>query len=319
MGKVRKEGKKANKGASGKGSGTATYNPGVAQGLVFNTSGYGQHILKNPQVVQSMVDKAGILPSDTILEIGPGTGNMTTKLLEKAAKVVAVEVDERMVAELQKRFMGTPLKRKLSVINSDALKAELPFFDLCIANLPYAISSPITFKLLLHRPAFRCAILMFQKEFADRLCAQPGDKVYSRLSVSVQTLARVDRVMKVGKNNFKPPPKVESTVVRIEPRRPPPPINFTEWDAMLRICFGRKNKIMSAEFKNKKVVETLEKNYQTHCSLNDKEIPMDFDMKSLIDEALLESKSGEKRARQMDLDDFMTMLKSFNSRGIHFA
>ena len=108
-----------------------------------------------------MVDKAGILPSDTILEIGPGTGNMTTKLLEKAAKVVAVEVDERMVAELQKRFMGTPLKRrswrlthtmcklsdrKLSVINSDALKAELPFFDLCIANLPYAISSPITFK-----------------------------------------------------------------------------------------------------------------------------------------------------------------------------
>ena len=70
---------------------------------------------------------------------------------------------------------------------------------------------------------------------------------------------------------------------------------------MLRICFGRKNKIMSAEFKNKKVVETLEKNYQTHCSLNDKEIPMDFDFKSLIDEALSESKSGEKRARQMDL------------------
>ena len=69
---------------------------------------------------------------------------------------------------------------------------------------------------------------MFQKEFADRLCAQPGDKVYSRLTVAVQTLARVDRVMKVGKNNFKPPPKVESTVVRIEPRRPPPPINFTD-------------------------------------------------------------------------------------------
>ena len=66
----------------------------------------------------------------------------------------------------------------ISIINSDALKAELPFFDLCIANLPYAISSPITFKLLLHRPAFRCAILMFQKEFADRLCAQPGDKAW---------------------------------------------------------------------------------------------------------------------------------------------
>jgi 18S rRNA (adenine1779-N6/adenine1780-N6)-dimethyltransferase len=88
-----------------------------------------------------MVEKAGILPSDTVLEIGPGTGNMTMKLLEKASKVVAVEVDERMINEVQKRVMGTPFKRKLQIINSDALKAELPFFDLCIANLPYAISS----------------------------------------------------------------------------------------------------------------------------------------------------------------------------------
>lgn len=103
---------------------------------------------------------------------------MTTQSSLKAAKkVVAIEVDERMVAEVKKRVMGTPLQRKLEIVQSDALKAEFPFFDLCIANLPYAISSPVTFKLLLHRPAFRCAILMFQKEFADRLCAQPGDKV----------------------------------------------------------------------------------------------------------------------------------------------
>ena len=93
-----------------------------------------------------MRPKAGILPSDTVLEIGPGTGNMTVKLLEKAGSVVAVEVDERMVAEVQKRVMGTNYKNKLKIINSDALKAELPFFDLCIANLPYSISSPITFK-----------------------------------------------------------------------------------------------------------------------------------------------------------------------------
>lgn len=116
-----------------------------------------------------MVEKAGVLPSDTILEIGPGTGNMTVKLLEKCKKVIALEVDERMVAEVQKRVMGTPLKHKLTIINKDALKAELPFFDLVVANLPYAISSPITFKLLLHRPMFRVAVLMFQKEFADRL------------------------------------------------------------------------------------------------------------------------------------------------------
>ena len=89
----------------------------------------------------------GIQRTDTILEIAPGTGNMTVKLLEASSKVVAIEVDERMVAEVKKRVMGGPLQRKLEIINQDALKAEFPFFDLCIANLPYAISSPVTFKV----------------------------------------------------------------------------------------------------------------------------------------------------------------------------
>ena len=134
----------------------------------------------------------------------------------------------------------------------DAIKSDLPFFDVCVANVPYQISSPLVFKLLLHRPFFRCAVLMFQvgssqvhnlidcftivnkfqfqREFAQRLVAQPGDKLYCRLSINTQLLARVDHLMKVGKNNFRPPPKVESSVVRIEPRNPPPSINFKEWD-----------------------------------------------------------------------------------------
>merc|ERR1711892_914078 len=282
MGKSRRQPKKTKPG--GGGGATQIVKPGASQGLVFNTSGYGQHILKNPQVVQSMVEKAGIQKTDTILEIGPGTGNMTVKLCEAAKKVVAIEVDERMVAEVKKRVMGTPLQRKLEIVQSDALKAEFPFFDLCIANLPYAISSPVTFKLLLHRPAFRCAILMFQKEFADRLCAQPGDKVYSRLTVAVQTLARCDRIMKVGKNNFKPPP-----------------INFTEWDAMLRIAFGRKNRTLSAEFNNKKVKEVIEKNYRTHCAINNLAVKMDLNMSELIDVALGEVNMSDSRARQMDI------------------
>ena len=135
----------------------------------------------------------------------------------------------------------------------DAIKSDLPFFDVCVANVPYQISSPLVFKLLLHRPFFRCAVLMFQvcphqfwfrfgiihinfnlqREFAQRLVAQPGDKLYCRLSINTQLLARVDHLMKVGKNNFRPPPKVESSVVRIEPRNPPPPINFREWDGKI--------------------------------------------------------------------------------------
>ncbi|KAB0395043.1 hypothetical protein E2I00_007535 [Balaenoptera physalus] len=194
-------------------------------GLTFNT-GIGQHVLKNPLIVNSIIDKAALRPTDVVLEVGPGTGNMTVKLLEKAKKVIACELDLRLVAELHKRVQGTPLASKLQVMVGDVLKTDLPFFDACVANLPYQISSPFVFKLLLHRPFFRCAVLMFQREFALRLVAKPGDKLYCRLSINTQLLARVDHLMKVGKNNFRPPPKVESSVVRIEPKNPPPPINF---------------------------------------------------------------------------------------------
>lgn len=239
----------------------------VFVGIVFNKD-FGQHILKNPLIITSMIDKSAIRPTDVVLEIGPGTGNMTVKILEKAKKVIACEIDPRMVAELQKRVQGTPMQAKLQILIGDILKnPDLPFFDLCIANVPYQISSPLVFKLLLHRQ-FRCAVLMFQREFAQRLVAQPGDKMYCRLSINTQLLARVDLLMKVGKNNFRPPPKVESSVVRIEPKNPPPPINFTEWDGLTRIAFLRKNKTLAAAFKQTTVMTALERNYKLHCSLN---------------------------------------------------
>ena len=129
----------------------------------------GQHILKNPLVITAIIAKAGIRSTDTVLEIGPGTGNMTVKMLEIAKRVVAVEFDPRMVVELNKRTQGTEHGHKLQLIHGDFLKVQLPFFDVCVANVPYNISSPIVFKLLQHRPLFRCAVLMFQAEF----CACP--------------------------------------------------------------------------------------------------------------------------------------------------
>jgi 18S rRNA (adenine1779-N6/adenine1780-N6)-dimethyltransferase len=168
--------------------------PCTVSGILFNKD-YGQHILKNPLVIQSMVDKSALRPTDIVLEIGPGTGNMTIKLLEKAKKVVVCEIDPRLVAELQKRVQGTPYQPKLQIMIGDVLKTELPFFDMCVANIPYQISSPLVFKLLLHRPFFRCAVIMFQREFAQRLVAKPGDKLYCRLSINTQLLARVDLLM----------------------------------------------------------------------------------------------------------------------------
>lgn len=194
----------------------------------------GQHLLKNPLVTQAMIEKAAIKGTDIVLEIGPGTGNLTLKLLECAKKVIAIEHDPRMVVELQKRLHATPLGNKLQLIHSDVLKVDLPFFNLCVANIPYQISSPLIFKLLSHPSRFRCAILMVQREFAQRLCAKPGDELYCRLSINTQLLAKCDHLMKVSKNSFRPPPKVDSSVVRIEPKNPPPPVNFMEWDGLVR-------------------------------------------------------------------------------------
>lgn len=108
----------------------------------------------------------------------------------------------RLVAELQKRVQGMNYQHKLQIVLGDVIKGELPFFNVCVANIPYQISSPLVFKLLLHRPFFRCAILMFQREFAQRLVAKPGDKLFCRLSINVQLLARVDLIMKVSHSFF---------------------------------------------------------------------------------------------------------------------
>lgn len=288
------------------------------QGIVFNKD-FGQHILKNPLIITSMIEKSAIRPTDVVLEIGPGTGNMTVKILEKVKKVIACEIDTRLVAELQKRVQGTAMQTKLQILVGDVLKTELPFFDLCIANVPYQISSPLVFKLLLHRPFFRCAILMFQREFAQRLVAKPGDKLYCRLSINTQLLARCDMIMKVGKNNFRPPPKVESSVVRIEPKNPPPPVSFPEWDGLTRIAFLRKNKTLNASFKQTSVLETLEKNFKLHCSLKNIDVPADLNIKEKVEGILVKCQADQLRARSMDIDDFMKLLYAFNVEGIHFS
>ncbi|GFT44246.1 hypothetical protein NPIL_45221 [Nephila pilipes] len=289
-----------------------------SQGIRFNKT-LGQHILKNPLVINNMIEKAALRSTDVVLEVGPGTGNMTVKMIPKVKKVIACEIDARLVSELQKRVQCTPMQYKLQILVGDVLKTDLPFFDICVANLPYQISSPFVFKLLLHRPFFRCAVLMFQKEFADRLVAKPGSKMYCRLSVNTQLLARVDILMKVGKNNFRPPPKVESTVIRLEPRNPPPPINFKEWDGLLRILFVRKNKTVSASFRHSSILELMEKNYKTYCSVKNIELPKDFSIKNKIEEIINDKDFSNKRPRTMDIDDFLLLLHEFNSNGLHFS
>jgi 18S rRNA (adenine1779-N6/adenine1780-N6)-dimethyltransferase len=229
-----------------------------------------------------------------------------------------------MVREVIKRVEGTPLEQKLQVLQGDALKIAWPFFDVMVANVPYQISSGLVFKLLAHRPMFRCAVMMFQEEFALRLTARPGEALYCRLSVNAQLLAKVDQLLKVGRNNFRPPPKVESRVVRIEPRNPPPPVNFVEWDGMIRLLFNRKNKTLRSVLMTKPTIKMLEENRRTHLSLNgipdgDDEMKDTKSIEQIIEEVTSKEEWGGKRASKLDLDDFLSLLAEFNSRGIHFA
>lgn len=224
-----------------------------------------------------------------------------------------------MAAELVKRVQGTAEQKKLQVMVGDFLEADLPYFDVCVSNTPYQISSPLTFKLLRHQPMFRTAILMFQREFAMRLVARPGDELYCRLSVNVQLLAKVTHIMKISRNSFKPPPQVESSVVRMEPINPPPPVDFDEWDGMVRILFSRKNKTAAACFKASGVYEMLEKNYRTVCSMRGTAVPADLNVRAAVEGLLESSGFGDMRAAKMDIDDFLKLLVLFNEAGFHFS
>ena len=156
MGKINKKPKK-----------TKIANAKIAQGLLFTkfnslatiitalpfNTVQGQHILKNPSIVTSIIDKAALKPTDVVMEVGPGTGNLSVKILERAKKLIAYEIDKRMVAELKKRVTGAPYQSKLDVRLGDVCRVGAwPTFDVCIANLPYQISSPFVFKFLTQKP-----------------------------------------------------------------------------------------------------------------------------------------------------------------------
>lgn len=177
---------------------------------------FGQHFLNDRNVIRKIADAGGVEKGDLVLEIGPGTGVLTRELLERGAKVVAVEVDSDLVGPLRERFEG----EDLTIIHTDALRAS--YIDLSreyggrfklIANLPYYISGPLLSKLLTERAAFSIMVLMFQKEVAARITAGPGGRDYGNLSVLSQAFTDVRREFDVPARLFTPKPKVDSSVV----------------------------------------------------------------------------------------------------------
>ena len=220
----------------------------------------GQHLLVNPDVVASIVRHAAIAPGERVFEIGPGTGNLTAHLLSSpAAAVYAVELDARMHAVLAPRMAALPggVGSKLQCAWGDFLRVPLPAFDVLVANIPYQISSPVLRRLFAHTPLPSRAVIMFQKEFAERMVAKPGGAQYCRLSVNTQLLAEARIVMRIAASQFRPPPKVDSAVVRLVPRGWPQGLDFGDWDALLRACFGSKNKTLRSLLGSKTLLAGL--------------------------------------------------------------
>lgn len=207
---------------------------------------FGQNFLRAPHVVEKILAAAELTPGERVMEIGPGLGALTDRLLESGALVLACEVDRDLAAALEKRGAAN-----LVVHLGDVLKADWPALLTAppyklVANLPYNISSQVLFKILEHRALFGRLVLMFQKEVGDRLLAVPDTRDYGILSVLVQNWFEVTRVVKVAPGCFQPPPKVESLVLRFDPRpRPLAPVaDEAAFRGLVKAVFGQRRKTL---------------------------------------------------------------------------
>lgn len=168
-------------------------------------------------LLRKMISYAAINQEDVVLEIGAGLGFLTQLLSKKCRRVVAVEIDPKLVKMLKEQLQGL---RNLDLIEGDLLKVSVPQFNKVVSTPPYSISSPLLFWLLERK--FDCAVMTFQREFAERLAATVGSRNYGRLTVNSYYRAEVELLDHVHRSMFYPPPNVDSIVVRLKPRREPP-------------------------------------------------------------------------------------------------
>ncbi len=204
---------------------------------------FGQHFMVDERILKREVEYAGVNDNDVVLEIGPGTGNLTKYLVERAKKVYAIEKDRTLARLIEDEFP------EVEVIVGDAMDMDWPEFDKMVSNIPYEISSPLTFKLLEHE--FKMAVITYQLEFAERLVAYAGDWAYSRLSVMAYYRAEMEMLERVPKSAFRPRPKVDSAIVRIIPRKEPPFHVEDEklFEEVVRVLFSARRKTVRSALK----------------------------------------------------------------------
>jgi 16S rRNA (adenine1518-N6/adenine1519-N6)-dimethyltransferase len=213
---------------------------------------FGQHFLHEKRYIERIVSAIAPRPDDRVVEIGPGEGALTLPLLAAAGRLTAIELDTDLIPDLVARAAGVGA---LEIVHADVLKVNFTALaqDLgaprvrLAGNLPYYISSPILFHCVDHATAIEDMHFMLQKEVVDRMAAEPGSKVYGRLSVMLQLACRVEPLFTVPPGAFRPPPKVDSAVVRLVPL---PPHERHDADpqrlfAIVKAAFAQRRKTLS--------------------------------------------------------------------------
>jgi len=206
----------------------------------------GQHFLHATPTIKKIVASLAITRGDTVVEIGPGPGVMTPFISDAAKSVIAIDADADMIEILKSRMSD---RKNVKIVYSDILKVKLPYLIenkkrvKIIGNLPYNISSQIVFWMIDSRKNISKAVIMVQKEVAQRLAAKPGGKEYGILSVILQAFARCSKLFDVSPNNFLPPPKVTSSILMIEFSDPEDKIGSEEvFIKTVKAAFGKRRK-----------------------------------------------------------------------------
>jgi 16S rRNA (adenine1518-N6/adenine1519-N6)-dimethyltransferase len=201
---------------------------------------HDQHFLIDPHAIQRIADLEDV-HGRRVLEIGPGNGALTRALLDRGAIVSAIELDGALCEQLADTFSLEIACGQLTVLHGDATRCAIPPFEITVSNLPYSVSSKITFRLL--DAGFSVGVLMYQSEFAERMVAKAGTKGCGRLSIMVQTYAAVQNCFRLPPQCFSPRPQVHSTVVKIFPREPIFPITDRRLYAdVVRALFSHRRK-----------------------------------------------------------------------------
>jgi len=205
---------------------------------VFPKKRLGQNFTVNSDILQRLVSLASLTMDDVVLEVGAGFGFLTQLLSRDCKKVIAVEVDPQLINFLRKQLHGL---RNVDLLEGDILKVSIPSFNKVVSTPPYSISSPLLFRLLENK--FDWAVLILQKEFAERLGASVGSKDYGRLTVTIYYRANVELLDYVPRTMFYPQPDVDSMMVRLKPRAPPFQVDDEEtFFEVVRTLFTQRNK-----------------------------------------------------------------------------